>query len=49
MRRKRCIAITDLAKDAWLLQGDANTKYLYKIANGKRRKNMMYSLIERQC
>ncbi|CAN6249384.1 unnamed protein product [Urochloa humidicola] len=28
----------------WLLKGDCNTDYFHKVANGKRRKNMIYSL-----
>jgi hypothetical protein len=28
----------------WLLEGDNNTAYFHRIANGRKRKNTMYSL-----
>jgi mannosylglycoprotein endo-beta-mannosidase len=32
------------SSENWLLQGDNNSAYFHKIANGRRRKNVMYSL-----
>lgn len=30
----------------WILKGDQNTAYFYRIANGRRRKNTIYNLID---
>uniref|UniRef100_J3LGX6 CCHC-type domain-containing protein n=1 Tax=Oryza brachyantha TaxID=4533 RepID=J3LGX6_ORYBR len=32
--------------EEWLLKGDKNTSYFHKIANGKRRKSLIHSLVE---
>ena len=32
------------AHSRWLLQGDSNTSYFHKIANGRKRKNTVHSL-----
>lgn len=34
----------------WLLEGDSNSKYFHKIANGRKRKNTIFSLeVENDC
>jgi hypothetical protein len=30
--------------ETWLLKGDSNTKYFHRIANGRKRKHVVYSL-----
>lgn len=30
--------------ETWLLNGDLNTKYLHRVANGRKRKNTIFSL-----
>jgi hypothetical protein len=30
--------------ERWLLQGDCNTSYLHRVANGRKRKNFVHSL-----
>ena len=30
--------------EKWLLQGDSNTAFFHKVANGRKRKNTMYTL-----
>jgi mannosylglycoprotein endo-beta-mannosidase len=32
------------SSEKWLLEGDNNTAYFHRVANGRRRKNTMYSL-----
>jgi hypothetical protein len=32
------------AGNKWLLEGDANTHFFHQFANGRRRKNLIYSL-----
>jgi hypothetical protein len=32
------------SSEKWLLEGDNNTSYFHRVANGRRRKNTMYSL-----
>ena len=36
------------ANSMWLLKGDSNTAFFYRVANGKKRKNTIFSL-KAQC
>jgi hypothetical protein len=40
-KKKNCIG---RSHETWLLNGDLNTKYFHRVANGRKRKQTIYSL-----
>jgi mannosylglycoprotein endo-beta-mannosidase len=44
MKLRRKCGERERSSEKWLLFGDNNSSYFHKIANGRKRKNTMYSL-----